>query len=159
MLLTGDAPQSAAFVAGIAGIANFRSGCLPDDKISVINEYQDSGEPVCMVGDGVNDAPALKAARVGVAMGGIGSDIAIEAADIALISDDIKEIPHLLLLSRRVMRTINVNIAASMILNFIAMALAVTGVLSPVTGALVHNAGSVAVILNSSMLLKWRKKI
>ena len=89
-------------------------------------------------------------------MGGIGSDIAIDAADIVLVSDDIKEIPHLLRLSKRMMKTININLTASMVLNFIAIALAVTGILNPVLGALVHNAGSVAVIINSSLLLKWR---
>ena len=157
VLLTGDSPQSAGHIAGIAGIGDVRSECLPEDKLTAIHEYGQGGEAVCMVGDGVNDAPALKAAHVGIAMGGVGSDIAIEAADIALVGDDIKEIPHLLALSKKVRRTININLAASMTLNFAAIALAVTGVLTPVLGALVHNAGSVAVIINSALLLNWRK--
>ncbi len=157
VLLTGDSPQAAKHIADMAGIAEMRAGCMPEDKLSAVRAYEERGEPVCMVGDGINDAPALKAARVGVAMGGVGSDIVIEAADITLVGDDIKEIPHLLLLSKRVMRTISVNIAASMILNFAAIALAITGLLNPILGALVHNAGSVAVIVNSAMLLQWRK--
>lgn len=157
VLLTGDAPQAANHMARIAGISDLRSGCLPEDKLNAIREFQEKGEPVCMVGDGINDAPALKAAQVGIAMGGIGSDIAIDAADIVLVGDDIREIPHLLGLSKKTMRTININLAASMTLNFVAIALAVSGVLNPVIGALVHNIGSVAVIANSSLLLKWRK--
>ena len=158
VLLTGDSPQAANHMAKIAGISDIQSDCLPEDKLNVIRRYQDSGELVCMVGDGINDAPALKASQVGIAMGGIGSDIAIEAADIALVGDEIREIPHLLMLSKRTMHTININLAASMILNFAAITLAITGILSPVVGALVHNVGSVAVIINSSLLLKWREK-
>ncbi|MDR0501031.1 MAG: cation-translocating P-type ATPase [Coriobacteriales bacterium] len=159
VLLTGDAAQTATNIARLAGIADVKSGCLPEDKLSTIQSFQKQGEPVCMVGDGINDAPALKIAQVGIAMGGIGSDIAIEAADIVLVGDDIKTLPHLLLLAKKVMRTINVNLSASMLLNFIAIILAITGILNPVLGALVHNAGSVAVILNSSMLLKWKQKV
>lgn len=157
LLLTGDAPQAANHVAELAGIADVKSGCLPEDKLRAIADCEKSGEPVCMVGDGINDAPALKAARVGIAMGGVGSDIAIDAADIALVSDQIREIPHLLRLSRKTMRTIRVNLTASMALNLIAVVLAAAGLLNPVVGALVHNAGSVAVVLNSSLLLKWRE--
>ncbi|BAH07464.1 hypothetical protein CKR_2413 [Clostridium kluyveri NBRC 12016] len=157
VLITGDAPQAAKYMAQIAGITDLKSNCMPEDKMKAIEEYQNKGEFVCMVGDGINDAPALKTAHVGIAMGGIGSDIAIDAADIALVGDDIKEIPHLLQLSRKTMQTININLTASMILNFIAIFLAIIGILNPVMGALVHNAGSVAVIINSSLLLKWRK--
>lgn len=158
VLLTGDAEQAANHIAEAANIADVKAGCMPEDKLDAIRLYQQSGESVCMVGDGINDAPALKTAHVGIAMGGVGSDIAIEAADIVLVGDDIKQIPHLLALSKKLMRTININLAASMALNFIAIALAMTGILTPVVGALVHNAGSVAVIVNSALLLKWRKK-
>ena len=157
LLLTGDAAAAARHIAGISGIRDVRADCLPETKLKAIRAYQEKDEPVCMVGDGINDAPALKTALVGIAMGGVGSDIAIDAADIVLVGDDIKEIPHLLQLAKKTMRTIQVNLTASMALNFVAVVLAIIGILNPVVGALVHNAGSVAVVINSSLLLKWRK--
>ena len=156
VLLTGDHEAAARHIAGALGIGDFRAECLPEDKLAWIDASQRAGRQVCMVGDGINDAPALKKAFVGVAMGGVGSDIAVDAADIALVNDDIKELPHLLALSRRMMGTIKRNLTFSMALNFAAIALAVTGVLNPVVGALVHNAGSVLVIVNSALLLRWR---
>lgn len=101
--------------------------------------------------------PALKKAHVGIAMGGIGSDITVDAADIVLVSDDISQLPHLLALSKKMMSTIKLNLSFSMGLNFIAILLAITGVLNPVVGALVHNVGSVLVIINSAFLLRWKK--
>ena len=96
-------------------------------------------------------------ADVGIAMGGVGSDIAVDGADIALVDDEVTELPHLIALSKRMMRTIKLNITFSLTLNFIAIVLAITGTLNPVVGALVHNAGSMLVITNSTLLLKWRQ--
>ena len=158
VLLTGDHPDAASAIAGQLGIREVQANCLPEDKLRIIRGYQEKGEAVCMIGDGVNDAPALKAANVGVAMGGVGSAIAVDAADIALVDDEIKELPHLLALSRRMMISIKLNMTFSMALNFVAIVLAIIGTLSPVIGALVHNVGSVLVIINSALLLKWRKK-
>lgn len=158
VLLTGDHENAAKTIAERLHIQEVRANCLPEDKLKYIGEYQSNGMPVCMIGDGVNDAPALKKADVGIAMGGVGSDIAVDAADIALVDDEVKELPHLVALSKRMMKTIKLNMAFSLTLNFIAIALAITGALNPVVGALVHNAGSVLVITNSAFLLKWRKK-
>ena len=158
VLLTGDNQHAANAIAGQLGIRDVHAGCLPEDKLDRIAAYQREGNAVCMIGDGINDAPALKMADVGIAMGGIGSDIAVDAADIALVDDEIRELPHLLSLSRRMMTTIKVNLTFSMGLNFLAIALAITGLLGPVVGALVHNAGSVLVIINSALLLNWKKK-
>ncbi|ABR47350.1 heavy metal translocating P-type ATPase [Alkaliphilus metalliredigens QYMF] len=156
ILLTGDNRQAASHIGRNVGILTVHSECLPEDKMSAIEHYQNKNEMVCMVGDGINDAPALKKAYVGVAMGGIGSDIAVDAADIVLISDDIKSIPHLLSLSQKTMTTIKLNIVLSLLLNFIAIILAMIGVLGPVLGALVHNVGSVVVIINSAFLLNFK---
>ena len=158
VLLTGDNPNAAGAIAGQLGIREVHANCLPEDKLNCIGSYQEKGEAVCMIGDGINDAPALKKANVGIAMGGIGSDIAVDAADIALVDDEIRELPHLLSLSRRMMKTIKINLTFSMGLNFLAITLAITGLLGPVIGALVHNAGSVLVIINSALLLNWKKK-
>ena len=158
VLLTGDHENAARAIAGQLGIRQARAGCLPEDKLAAISGCQAAGSPVCMIGDGINDAPALKRADVGIAMGGVGSDIAVDAADIALVDDEVKELPHLLALSRRMMTTIRLNMTFSMALNFAAIVLAIIGTLDPVVGALVHNAGSVLVITNSAFLLKWRKK-
>lgn len=149
-----------AFIMQLGGlleeltVARARAGI---EKLVHIRAYQAAGDKVCMIGDGVNDVPALKAADVGIAMGGVDSDIAVDAADIALVDDEVTELPHLIALSKRMMRTIKLNITFSLTLNFIAIVLAITGTLNPVVGTLVHNAGSVLVITNSALLLKWRQ--
>ncbi len=158
VLLTGDRAGAAHTIAGPLGIESVYADCLPEDKLRRIDEMQANGQPVCMVGDGINDAPALKRAFVGIAMGKGGSDIAVDAADIALVSDDIRQLPHLLALSRRMMTVIRINLSFSMALNFVAVALAMTGLLNPVAGALVHNAGSVLVIVHSALLLRFRRR-
>ena len=158
VLMTGDHENAARTIADQLHIDKVHAGCLPEDKLNYIASSQEKKEMVCMIGDGINDAPALKKAHVSIAMGGVGSDIAVDAADIALVNDDIKELPHLVSLSRKMMTTIKCNLAFSMTLNFAAIILAITGILNPVVGALVHNAGSVLVIRNSSLLLTYRKK-
>lgn len=158
VLLTGDHESAASTIGAALGIQEIRANCLPEDKLSQIGSYQVKDLDVCMIGDGVNDAPALKKANVGIAMGGVGSDIAVDAADIALVNDDIRELPHLLALSKRMMHTIKLNLTFSMGLNFLAIALAITGLMGPIAGALVHNAGSVLVIINSALLLRWKQK-
>ena len=158
VLLTGDHESAAEYMAGRLGISQVYADCLPEDKLKRIEEYQKAGKKICMIGDGINDAPALKKAFVGIAMGGIGSDIAVDAADIALINDKISELPHLLRLAKRMMITIKCNLTFSMTLNFVAIVLAFTGILDPVVGALVHNAGSVIVIVNSAFLLNWKTR-
>ena len=158
VLLTGDNENAAIAISDTLHIRETHANCLPEDKLLHIDAYQKQGASVCMIGDGVNDAPALKEATVGIAMGGVGSDIAVDAADIALVDDEIKELPHLCSLSKRMISTIKLNLTFSMTLNFVAIVLAMTGILNPVVGALVHNAGSVLVIINSALLLKWKKK-
>ena len=158
VLLTGDHQNAAASIAAQLHISEVHANCLPEDKMNYIRACQQKNEAVCMIGDGVNDAPALKAADVGIAMGGVGSDIAVDAADIALVDDEVKELLHLVALSKRMMTTIRVNMTFSMALNILAILLAIAGKLNPVVGALVHNSGSVLVIINSALLLKWRRR-
>ncbi len=156
VLLTGDHAAAAEHIGRQLQIGEIHAGCLPEDKLNWIEKSQADGMQVCMIGDGINDAPALKKALVGIAMGGAGSDIAVDAADIALVDDEIRQLPHLLRLAKRMMFTIKCNLTFSMTLNAVAIVLAMAGILNPVVGALVHNAGSVLVIINSALLLNWK---
>jgi heavy metal translocating P-type ATPase len=151
VLLTGDSAAAANYFASKAGVTEVRSELLPEDKLACIADMKKDSK-VCMVGDGVNDAPALKSADVGVAMGAMGSDIAVEAADIALMTDGISKIPYLKWLSNSAVKTIKVAITISMCINFVAITASVLGILNPTTGALVHNAGSCFVVALAALL-------
>ena len=152
ILLTGDHKETADYFASKVGIKDVRGELLPEDKLTAIEDIKKSGRQVCMIGDGVNDAPALKASDVSVAMGTMGSDVAIDAADVALLGDDIGKIPYLKRLSNSTLFTIRFNIALSMCINAVAIVCSVLGLLNPVTGAIVHNAGSCLVVLNAALL-------
>lgn len=152
LLLTCDNQKTAEHFARQVGIRQVCAQLMPEDKVSHIRELQRAGKTVCMIGDGVNDAPALKTADISVAMGGLGSDIAVEAADIVLMRDDIAKLPYLKRLSNATVATIRFSISLSMCINILAVILSVAGVLNPTTGALVHNAGSCFVVLIAVLL-------
>ncbi len=152
ILLTGDNSETANYFARQVGIGKVFGNLLPEEKLLWIEKLKNEGKKVCMIGDGVNDAPALKTADVSVAMGSVGSDVAIEAADIALLGDDIGKIPYLKKLSNSTLFTIKANIIISMTINAAAIVCSVLGLLNPVTGAIVHNAGSCLVVLNAALL-------
>ena len=157
VLLTGDNENTATYIANKVGITDVKASLLPEDKVNAINEYISNGVNIAMVGDGVNDAPSLKLATVGVAMGTMGSDIAIDAADIALMGDDISKISYIKKLSNVMVNSIKFNIILSLCINIVAVSLSVMGILVPTTGAIVHNIGSIFVVLNAGRL--YNKKI
>lgn len=152
VLLTGDHQKTADYFAQQVGISEVRAELLPEEKVQSIKKLQAENHKVCMIGDGVNDAPALKTADVSVAMGSMGSDIAVDAAEVALMSDDISKIPYLKQLSNATVKTIKASITLSMCINFVAIVLSIMEVLTPTTGALVHNAGSCFVVLIATLL-------
>ena len=154
-LLTGDNETAAGHIAKLLKIRNVKANCLPEDKTNYIKDEQILGHKVAMIGDGVNDAPSLKKSNVGIAMGDMGSDVSVEAANIALVNDNIEDIPHLIGIARKTIRTINISIAFALIVNIAAMGLAILGLLNPIEGALIHNIGSVIVIVYSSTLTKY----
>jgi P-type E1-E2 ATPase len=152
VLLTGDNEKTANYFSKLAGLKKVFANLLPEEKVQKIIQLQNEERTVCMIGDGVNDAPALKTADVGISMGKFGSDIAIEASDIALMSDDISKLPYLKKLSVATVKTIKFSIFLSMFINFLGIVLSVLGLLNPTTGALVHNAGSVFVVMIAALL-------
>ena len=154
-LLTGDSEKPATRIANKLKIRNVKFNCLPEDKIEYIQKEQILGHKVAMIGDGINDAPSLKKSDVGIAMGSIGSDISIETAKITLLNDNIEDIPHLIKIAKKTIHTINISIGFALILNIIAMSLAILGFLNPIQGALIHNMGSVFVIIYSTTLIRY----
>lgn len=158
MLLTGDNPQAAAAVARDVGIDSVRAELLPEDKLDAVRDSEGTGQYTCMVGDGVNDALAMGAAYAGVSMGEIGSDVAVETADAILAGDDIVRLPYTLQVARATMHKVRQNITLGLVINFFAVAFSIAGVLDPVTGALWHNCGSVFVVVNAALLLRWEPK-
>ena len=155
-LLTGDNEKTAKYIAEQVKVRNIRFNCLPEDKTEYIKKEQIKGNKVAMIGDGINDAPSLKKANVGIAMGDIGSDVSVEAADIALVNDNIEDLPHLIATSRKTIKTISISIGFALTLNIIAMTLAIFGLLNPIEGALIHNIGSVIVIIYSYTLSNYK---
>lgn len=160
VLLTGDNKTTADYFAKQAGISELYAELLPEEKVARLAKLHEEGHTVCMTGDGINDAPALKCADVGIAMGTMGSDIAVEAADIALMEDTIGKLPYLLRLAKATLTTIRLGMFLSVFINVAAVILSVLGLLNPTTGALIHNAGSVVVILIATLLYdrKFEKK-
>jgi len=159
VMLTGDNARVAASIAGKVGIDQTYAGLLPEDKLNKVLEFVDSGKTTIMIGDGINDAPALASATVGIAMGAVGTDVAIETADVALMADDLNKVAEAMVLSKLVLKTIQQNIIYFAVLfNAVGVVLASIGNLNPIGGAIMHNIGSIAVVLNSSRLI-FRKKI
>ena len=158
-LLTGDNDSVANDIGKQVNIDDIHSNCLPEDKLEFVDTLRRKLRKVMMVGDGINDASALKRANIGVAMGGIGSDITIDSADLVFINDDISFIPYIMKMSKRTFYTIKFGIIFSLALNTIAMILGMIGVLTPITGALVHNVGSVFVIILAALLFRQKPNI
>lgn len=158
VLLTGDNEATARFIASQVGIDDVKPNMLPEEKMKAIKEYTDNNKNICMIGDGINDALALKTAYAGIAMGGVGSDIAVEAADAVLVSDNIERVPYLFRMAQRSMKRINFNITVALIWNAIAVVLSTVGALNPVTAALTHNVGSVFVVISSALLITNKEK-
>lgn len=158
VLVTGDNRSTAERIASELGIDEVHAGVLPQEKVDLVRTLQREGRKVMFVGDGVNDGPALAAADVGVAMGRQGTDVAIETAEIGLLSDDLSRLPHLMRVSRQAIRAIRQNLVFSLGVLAVAVGLTIPGILTPVTGALLHELSSIPVIGNSARLIGLRER-
>jgi len=156
IMLTGDHPETARAVAEALEITEWRAEVLPEDKLDAVRMLHDEGYVVAMVGDGVNDAPALAAADIGIAMGLGGTDVAVETADVALASDDLRRLLDVRSLGGHAVGIIRQNYAMSIAVNAFGLLLGAGGGLSPVMAAILHNASSVAVVANSSRLIRYQ---
>jgi len=154
VMLTGDNERVAKTIAAEAGIDEIHAGLLPEDKLRLVRDWQAQGQRVAFIGDGINDAPALAAADIGIAMGAAGTDMALETSDIAFLSDDLTKMPEVVALSRRTLKVIHQNIGFSVFLNMLSVVAAGWGWISPIGGALIHEAGAMAVIINAVRLLR-----
>jgi heavy metal translocating P-type ATPase len=155
-MLTGDHPKVAAAVARAIGVDDYQSEMLPEQKQAFVKKCQAEGQVVGMIGDGINDAPALAQADVGIAMGAAGTDVAIETADVTLMNDDISGVADFIWMSGKVLRRIKLNIFFSMIYNVIGLALSVVGLMTPIIAVIFQEAGCVTVVISSTLLL-WSK--
>jgi cation-transporting P-type ATPase C len=156
VMLTGDHPETARAVADELGIGEWQAEVLPENKLEVVRRLRSEGHTVAMVGDGINDAPALAAADIGIAMGISGTDVAVETADVALAGDDLCKLLDVRLLGGRAVDVIRQNYAMSIAVNTVGLLIGAGGGLSPVLAAILHNASSVAVVANSSRLIRYQ---
>jgi copper-(or silver)-translocating P-type ATPase len=156
VMLTGDNSATAQAIADQVGINEVESDLLPEGKVGYIKKLRGNGNQVLMVGDGINDAPALTAAHVGVAMGKTGTDVAIETADAVLISDDLSKVPQMIKTGRKTVSLIKQNILIALVVNVIGVTLAVSGIINPVAAAAIHEGNALFVVLNSARLI-WAK--
>ncbi len=158
IMITGDNPRTAARIAAGLGIDRFFAEALPQDKLRIIRELQAQGRKVMFAGDGVNDAPALAAADIGVAMGLAGTDVALETASVGLMEDEIERLPQIIDLSRKSLGVIRGNVLFSMSMNVLAVALGGFGIIGPALGALMHELSALPVLANSARLINYRRR-
>jgi Zn2+/Cd2+-exporting ATPase len=159
IMITGDNPRAAGRIAQELGIDRTFAEVLPQDKLRIIRELQAEGKTVAFVGDGINDAPALAAANIGIAMGLAGTDVALETADIGLMADEIERIPQIIALSRRALGVIRQNVIFSMSMNLLSVLLGGFGIIGPAIGALMHETSALPVLANSARLINTRKGV